>query len=411
LELFHFHSLFPFLSHFTSRILCFHNHTDHSFSLISPVSPSAFFHLKRHNYHHASAALFGVEALPPHNSNRLSFTIFTTTAYPLGLPTTTLWKPADQGTHIDTEVSERDTDMNTDTSTMDQPAFFSSLPRELVAKICSVPSLSKEDLISLRSTSKTQGIHASATKTFAKRYFTDISLLNNKYSLETFVKISQHPVFGPTIRRVQLSCARFNEDYFYDTVDHIRNENYHYEYFSKYIQRLAQRCDDDEWFKVDQIQALLDQAFAHLAQSDQCFVLTVSTDEDQSLGCSKTWVSDMRSKGWWADPQLVLDPLLQAANKSGCKVEKLEIIIDTVSNCGLHYSDPVTDSWKEWNSVRSLSALTFDLKMPRYVSESYTDLGPIQSLLSLAIDLKVLHIRADLWPRDEDKMRTLMESI
>ena len=87
---------------------------------------------------------------------------------------------------------------------MDSPVSFSSLPPELVAKICSDTALDAKDLMALRLTSKVQGIHTSATKVFAERYFTDILLLWNKYSLETFVQISQHPIFGPSIRKVQL---------------------------------------------------------------------------------------------------------------------------------------------------------------------------------------------------------------
>jgi hypothetical protein len=73
---------------------------------------------------------------------------------------------------------------------MDLPASFSSLPPELVTKICGDSDLDNKDLAALRLTSKSQGIHASATKAFAKRYFTDVLLLWNKYSLETLDKIS-----------------------------------------------------------------------------------------------------------------------------------------------------------------------------------------------------------------------------
>ncbi|KAG9663903.1 hypothetical protein KCU95_g7668, partial [Aureobasidium melanogenum] len=94
------------------------------------------------------------------------------------------------------------------------PASFSSLPPELVSMICSDPGLEKKDLIALRLTSKSGHIHASATKAFGKLCFTDVPLIYTRYSLETFVKICGHPVFGPCIRKVKLSCIRFDSHNF-----------------------------------------------------------------------------------------------------------------------------------------------------------------------------------------------------
>jgi hypothetical protein len=239
---------------------------------------------------------------------------------------------------------------------MDPPASFSSLPPELVAKICGDSGLKKKDLIALRLSSKIQGVHASATKAFAKRYFTDVLLLHNKYSLETFVKISQHSVFGPSVRKVQLSCAHYDEEKFYDTVDTIREGLYGRQTFLEQIQRVSERCDDECYSPVH-ASALLKQAFDELAKSDHDLVLAVSTDEEKSLGRSKTYVSDMFSEDWWAEPSSALTRLLNAADASGRRVRKIEV--QATSEC--HLGDHGSDYSEKSELLRSVSELKFDL--------------------------------------------------
>jgi hypothetical protein len=240
----------------------------------------------------------------------------------------------------------------------------------------------------------------------AKRYFTDALLLWNEYSLETFVKIAQHPIFGPSIRRVQLSCAHYDPHRFYDTVDDIKGKGYGHREFSALIQRLSQRCDDQtKNFHGDE---LLDRAFSHLGKSNQNFVLVTSTNEDLSLGRSKIWVSDMRSEIWAADLYSSLISSVEAADKSACRVRKLEVEIDTVSGCNLGTSKDFYNRWKESKSVRFLSELTLNLTIPPY---DYQDLGLILSLLSLPVHLKTLHVRANIPTRNNSTFSTLARLI
>ncbi|KAG9604109.1 hypothetical protein KCU77_g3705, partial [Aureobasidium melanogenum] len=97
---------------------------------------------------------------------------------------------------------------------MDPPTSFSSLPPELVTKICCDSTFEKEDLIALRLTSKSQGIHLSASKEFARRYLKDIKLVYTRHSLQAFMEICKHPVYGSAVQEVQLSYARFLPDCF-----------------------------------------------------------------------------------------------------------------------------------------------------------------------------------------------------
>ncbi|KAK6004771.1 hypothetical protein QM012_008633 [Aureobasidium pullulans] len=95
---------------------------------------------------------------------------------------------------------------------MDPSASLSSLPPELSSKIYHDPGLGQEDLVNLRLTSRIGRVHASATKALAKLCFTEVSLALTKHSLESLVEICQHPVFGPNIRKVQLSCVHVDRE-------------------------------------------------------------------------------------------------------------------------------------------------------------------------------------------------------
>jgi hypothetical protein len=292
---------------------------------------------------------------------------------------------------------------------MDPPASFSSLPPELVAKICTDPDLDKEDLIALRLTSKTQGVHASATKIFAKRYFTDVLLLWSKYSLETFVEICQHPVFCSSIRRVQLSCAHFDQESFDQIVDGIKAECHTPRYFLRQIQRLCERYDAEKYHH-SQAAALLDQAFALLADSDHSFVLAVSTVEEKSLGCSKIWSTSTTCTDYsWAYSFDLLDFLIQAADKSGCRIRAVEIQVTCDLDVSMDYY--LSESWEEWKFVRSLTQLKFDLR-PGLHSYGDTDgYGAFHELLSLTPHLKTLHIRANFSTQDNNTFDMLAKII
>ncbi|KAH0283600.1 hypothetical protein M436DRAFT_62144 [Aureobasidium namibiae CBS 147.97] len=287
---------------------------------------------------------------------------------------------------------------------MDRPASFSSLPPELVSAICTNPDLDKEDLIALRLTSISQGIHASATKAFAKRYFTDVHVLYTEYSLETFVNICQHPIFGSSIRRVQLSSACYDGKCFYDTVDELmQNKDCHYSDFAEKIQLLAQRCDAER-FDQRRADSLLAQAFNVLAKSDHSFVLAVDTNEEESLGRSEVWSAPLLyTDHWQADSMGMLSFLVRAANKSECKVRGLEFRAGLDQDKSM--DNYLSDVWEGWKVVGSLTELKFDL--PFGISPYGDDQGhgTIHDLLSLTPDLKTLHIRSGIFAEDDDTFR------
>lgn len=262
--------------------------------------------------------------------------------------------------------------------------------------------------MALRLTSKSQGVHASATKAFAKRYFTDVHLLYSQYSLETFVEICQHPIFGSSIRRVQLSSARYDEKYFYDTVDDwMENRYYHYTVFAERIQLLAERCDAER-FDYHQVDSLLHQAFNTLAKSGRSFVLAVATDEQNSLGCSEVWsASNICTDHLEADSMGMLSFLVRAADKSGCKVGGFEI--HSALDQDKSMDEYLSDVWEEWKVVRSLTELKLDLPIGLGSYGDGEGHGTIYDLLSLTPHLKTLHIRSGTFAEDDDTFRVWAE--
>lgn len=263
--------------------------------------------------------------------------------------------------------------------------------------------------MALRLTSKSQGIHASATKAFAKRYFTDVHLLYNRYSLETFVKICQHHIFGPSIRRVQLSSARFKKNHFYETVGDLMEDEYNtHSEFSDLIQRLAERCVAT--YNDPEVIAPLEQAFGLVAKSDHSLVLAAATDEEKTLGCSKVWsASNISMDHCSADSLDALDTLLKAADKSGCRVHGLEI--QTAVDLDQAMLEYLADEWEEWEVVCSLTELKFDLPVGIHRFGDQEDYGAFHELLSLTTGLKTLHIRSGLFPQDVDAFVVLAEPI
>lgn len=290
---------------------------------------------------------------------------------------------------------------------MDLPVSFSSLPPELVSTICSDPGLDKQDLIALRLTSKCQGIHASATKAFAKSYFTDVHLLITQYSLKTFVEICRHPIFGSSIRRVQLSSARYDTKQFYNTVKDLMENKYHYSVFAERVQLLTERCDAER-FDYYQADRLLHQAFNVLANTGHSFILAVATDEQKSLGCSEVWsASNICTDHWEADSMGALGFLVRAADKSGCKVRGFEIQAALDEDKSM--DEYLSDVWMDWEVVRSLTELRFDLPVGIGLYGDNEGHGAIYDLLSLTTHLKTLHIRSGIFADVDDTFRAWAE--
>ncbi|KAG9522950.1 hypothetical protein KCU93_g6765, partial [Aureobasidium melanogenum] len=271
---------------------------------------------------------------------------------------------------------------------MDPPASFSSLPPELVSRICSDPGLKKEDLIALRFTSKSGHIHASATKAFGKLCFTQVPLLYTEYSLETFLKICSHSVFGPGIRTVELSCNRFDVGSFGPFVKDLVDCDYMLKDLVDQIQLLSARCDAEGLFDVSRARALLERAFAHLANSHHSLTICVSTSENPAIGCRRIFQQNFESPRFYADVPSALTLLLESAKQSGCKTPKLDI--KTRSHRFSHGRD-----YDLSNLMHSISDVSLELILThRSGLDEYRDfLLWMKDLLSHATNMKILKAR------------------
>ncbi|CAD0092327.1 unnamed protein product [Aureobasidium vineae] len=207
------------------------------------------------------------------------------------------------------------------------PASFSSLPPELVSKICSDPGLDKKDLIVLRLTSKAQGIHASATRAFGRHCFSRVPLLYTEYSLETFLKICRHPVFRSCIRLVELSCFRFDPGHFNLLVESMTIWNLDWDELVRNVQLLSARCDAQESLEPWDAKTLLERAFARFAESGHSLTIAVSTDEYNALGVSRVFEPEPETNYFHADVPFALHLLLASAKRAGCRVPKLDITV------------------------------------------------------------------------------------
>lgn len=243
---------------------------------------------------------------------------------------------------------------------MNSLTSFSSLPPELVAKICQDPGLRKKDLIALRLTSKSQSIHLSASKEFAKRYFKDIKLVYTRYSLQAFVEICKHPVYSSAVRMVQLSYARFLPDCFeeeskdrfnYDTFyEGLRGRRHQY---LNNVQLLVNRCDEEEDLRRSgDDEALLAAAFTALSKWRHPLKLAVSSYELDALGQSRILSPENpgRNVHWTCDIIGAVSLLCHAAIRGTCVVQTLQVE-------GAVWDNLVDSSFHSLRSLAQLSEL------------------------------------------------------
>ncbi|KAH0343918.1 hypothetical protein KCU81_g5033, partial [Aureobasidium melanogenum] len=267
---------------------------------------------------------------------------------------------------------------------MDPPTSFSSLPPELVSKICRDSDLQKNDLVALRLTSKSQGIHLSASKEFAEFYFRNIDLVYTRYSLQVFVEICKHPILGSAVREIQLSYARFKPDCFEkeskDQFDHIaadgRSEGRH-EYLDN-IRRLVTRCDEEENLKrSNNAEDLLAAAFTALSQWNHPLKIAVSSVEDRALGRSQIYSPSNLGENshWECDILGTVNLLCHSATRRPCAVQALQIK-------GAVWDNLVDSSSDSLSSLAQIS----ELELHIWPTE-YADSLRVAGLDSMAIKL------------------------
>jgi len=280
---------------------------------------------------------------------------------------------------------------------MDPPACFSSLPPELVDKICHDSDLRKKDLIALRLTSKSHGIYLSASEQLAKRYLTDILLVYTRYSLQAFVEICTHPIFGPAVRKVRLSYARFVTEHFEEEIKDMFPSSWSgYSSQERHdrldsIRLLVNRCDEEEDLEESgDDETLLFTAFTALSQWHNPLKLGVASDESGALGYNRLYSPDDlgENERWGCDILGTVALLCRAASSGECVVQRFEIV-------GYAWGDLTN------RLAGSLAALaqTSELELDIWFSSNHKIMAQatgldsmMTSLLENSVGLKILHL-------------------
>lgn len=279
---------------------------------------------------------------------------------------------------------------------MDPPASFSSLPPELVTKICQDSVLGKQDLIALRLTSKSHGIHLSASKEFAKRYFNTIRLIYTRYSLQAFADICKHPIFGPAVRAVQLSYVRFLPDSFEEESKSLLHGYYgktksqkRTEYLDN-IRLLVNRCEQQEDLNhTNNAEDLLTAAFTALSHWDHSLHISVDSDEACALGQKRTYSTDNPAEkaNWQLDVLGTVDLLCRTATLNKCVIQRLQIKGDPWGNL-------VNDTTLTLGALAQIPELEFNFWCPDDMDIVNVSAlrGVVIKLLENAVGLKTLDI-------------------
>jgi hypothetical protein len=290
---------------------------------------------------------------------------------------------------------------------MDPPASFSSLPPELVTKICHDTVLEKGDLIALRLTSKSQGIHLSATREFAKRYFKEILLVYTRYSLQAFVEICRHHIFGSVVRKVGLSYTRFLPECFEDEGKKLLDRSWSgtrpllRRKVLNDIRLLADRCDEeDDLNRSDDARDLLAAAFTALSRWDHPLKLGVTSLESGALGRHRIHVHRLGGYTHWECVLIDTVALLShAATFSNRVLQTLRIQGDIwdIRDLETPYSWTPFRRLSSSNSLSALSVLPeleLDLGAEQVDSSQIAELGRmLVGLLRNATSLKILHLK------------------
>ncbi|KAG9676645.1 hypothetical protein KCU99_g3564, partial [Aureobasidium melanogenum] len=282
---------------------------------------------------------------------------------------------------------------------MNPRTSFSSLPPEIVTKICRDSGLRRKDLVALRLTSKSQGIHLSASKALATLCFKNINLVYTRYSLQAFADICKHPVYGPAVRTVSLSYARFVPDSFEeeskDLLNHIERDEWsqgRHKYLEN-IRLLVNRCDEEEDLKRSgDGKDLLATAFAALSQWQHPLEIAASSTEFGAIGRSQIYSPYELSiyAHWECDILGTVGLLCDAAVRASCAVQALEIE-------GVVWDNLVDSSSDSLSSLAQLSELKLDIWPGGDVDilqVAGLD-GMASKLLENAVHLKTLYLRSD----------------
>ncbi|THW33551.1 hypothetical protein D6D21_09949 [Aureobasidium pullulans] len=287
-----------------------------------------------------------------------------------------------------------------------------SLPNEVLTMICTDDEISAKDMCAIRLTCKE--LRAIVEKDFAKRYFQDPFVMMTRESLQALVDICKHPVFGPHVRKVQLSNRRFNADLLPDLAEEMAEASIE-----------GRQADNDMQLVRGKLQSLMDLVYARWTLTESGDALKLLTEAFKVLGRTEKPIALASQQhnlgshpiGFTNSPFDVhptdpnertptsamyptLEILLNAAQAGNCSVAELEVGVDCSTNYGTVLNPDEAESFQQFSKSLLVGVKEFRVGF-EWQSQSglqnFTTADYITSLLKcLPKDLKTFVLRSNL---------------
>ncbi|TIA31228.1 hypothetical protein D6C78_09075 [Aureobasidium pullulans] len=286
-----------------------------------------------------------------------------------------------------------------------------SLPNEVITMICTDDEISAKDMCAIRLTCKE--LRAIVEKDFAKRYFQDPFVMMTRESLQALVDICKHPVFGPHVRKVQLSNRRFNADML--------------PYLGSKMTEASKirHAHDDMDLVRGELQALMDLVYAQWTLTKSGDALKLLTEAFKILGTTGKPIAlasqqhnlgshpigftnspfdvhptDPNERNPTSAMYPTLEILSNAAQAGNCSVAELEAGVDCFTNYGIVRNPGEAESFQQFSKPLLVGVKEFRVGFEWQSQnglQNFTTPSYITSLLKcLPKDLKTFVLRSNL---------------
>jgi len=232
---------------------------------------------------------------------------------------------------------------------MDHPPNLLSLPNEVLATICAQTEgrewseIFRHPLKFLRLTCK--HLYVPATKEFAKKFFTIPNVMVNTYSLQALVDICAHPIIGPYVDGVTLDAFRLGPDTYRRiqgkleasiTDGDIKSMKKH----GNELQGLLEALEEDEILDDGGLAVnLLAKALKCIKTRRGEVAYLAVTSQYSNIGDGKGLgkLPNDRKTVWQNEashlkPMSALRMLVDAAKRSGCRINQFEFDVPSYEN-------------------------------------------------------------------------------
>ncbi|THX50146.1 hypothetical protein D6D06_08159 [Aureobasidium pullulans] len=263
-----------------------------------------------------------------------------------------------------------------------------SLPNEVITMICTDDEISAKDMCAIRITCKE--LRAIVEKDFAKRCFQDPFVMMTRESLQALVDICKHPVFGPHVRKVQLSNHRYDP------------------YLLPNIRQTLMDLISAQWTLTESGDALklLTEAFEILGTTGKPIALASQQHNlgSHPIGFTNSFFDVHPTNSDGRTPVSAMYPtleiLLNAAQAGNCSVAELEVGVDCSTDYGTWPRPDGEESFQQFSKSLLIGVKEFRVGF-EWQSQNglhnFTTPGYITSLLKcLPKDLKTFVLRSNV---------------